>query len=341
MFETSFVQSQIQTYLFVWLATLWLLWLPGLLFSHLIGLRAGDILVRVAMQIGLGMAFWPLLLLWTSTFGWRWSATGARTAVFLLGFGGLAILIRKVYDVWKGNHLRLPRSTRWRSTRWLSLFGLIAIATIVTRLLHIRNLILPAWVDSVYHTMIVRVISAHGALPETYAPFLPSGRFFHHWGYHALVSWLAWFLGWTEPLQIPQLILHFGQVLNALTVLMLYAAGRVLFNSRRVGLLAAMLAGLISWFPAYFVTWGHYSQLAGLLILPIFRNRALAACIKSPSLGHWLMAVVLGAGLLATHVRVTFFALTLIAVLGAIICNLSRLAHRMALGLGWSSRAAD
>jgi hypothetical protein len=40
----------------------------------------------------------------------------------------------------------------------------------------------------------------------------------------------------------PALLLHFGQALNALTLLMVYAAGRVLLRSREGGLFAAVLA---------------------------------------------------------------------------------------------------
>ncbi|MEM7343919.1 MAG: hypothetical protein AAF485_06720 [Chloroflexota bacterium] len=263
-----------------------------------------------ALQVGLGLVFWPLLFLWTTTLGLRWSPVMAQVTVISIGGAGLAVLTRNIYRYWMSNQYRLPSP----SIETL-LFGLIAGLTVTTRLLHIRNLVLPAWVDSVYHTMIIRVLLNQGSLPETYAPFLPAGRFFHHWGYHSLVAWLVWFLGWLEPLDITHIILHFGQLLNALTMLMIYAAGRVLFNSRWAGLLSAMLATLTSWFPAYYVNWGHYSSLTGLLVLPVL-GIAFWQLHQHPSRGRWIVAVLLSAGLLTIHVRITVLALTFLAVLG-------------------------
>lgn len=314
MYDTALFQSQLHTTILIWLAAGWLLWLPGTLLASLFGLRRSpDVLVYVALQLGLGIVFWPLLFLWTSTLGFRWSPAVAQIVVFVVGLGGIFVLARPGYNLLAAGRQRFPRFNLW-----LLLFGLIATLTVVTRLLHIRNLVLPAWVDSVYHTMIVRVLLAQGALPDTYAPFIPHGHFFHHWGYHSLAAWLAWFLGLTDPLDTARLILQFGQVLNTLSVVMFYAAGRTLFNSRRAGLLAAMIGTLISWLPAYYVTWGHYSKLTGLLVLPVFCI-ALWQLHKRPSIGIWLAAVMLGAGLLTIHVRVVVLALTLITVLGFVL----------------------
>lgn len=295
----------------VWLAAVWLLWLPGVLITGLLRLpRPSDKLLHLALQIGLGLAFWPLLFLWTSVLGWSWSAPAARSVVVGIGIGGLFLLVKDIWDWWASR-----RSGWYRAMGWFALFGLIALLTISTRLQHIRNLVLPPWVDSVHHTMIVRLLLEHGTLPETYAPFIPHSRFIYHWGYHAIVTWLAWFLDIAEPLAVARLILHFGQALNALIILAVYAAGRVLFDSRWAGLLAAALTGLISWYPAYYLTWGRYTHLTGLLVLPVFVI-SLWQLRQQPKFNHWLLNVILGAGLLLIHIRVAFFAVTLLIVLG-------------------------
>ncbi len=290
----------------VWPGAIWLLWWPGIVLTHLLRLpRSRDILVQFALQIGLGLAFWPILFLWTSTLGWQLSAKTAQTGLLLFSLVGLLLLTRSCLKRWRAglSYLR-------RSAGWLALFGIIAALTILTRLLHIRHVVLPVWVDSVTHTMIVRVLLLHGALPETFAPFLPTIPFTYHWGYHATTMWLAWFLGQTEPVATARLVLQFGQVLNALTVPILYAAGRTLFNSRRTGLLVAGLAALVSWMPAYYVSLGRYTQLTGLLILPIF-GLSLWRLHTRPTWGGWLALILLGAGLLLTHARVAVYALTL------------------------------
>lgn len=129
------------------------------------------------------------------------------------------------------------------------------------------------------------------------------------------MAWMAWLLGQTDPLELVSLILYAGQALNVLVVLMTYAAGRVLFDNDWAGLWAAGLAGLISWFPVYYVSWGRYTHLTGVLVLPMLVV-ALWQLQQQPSLKRCLLAAMLGSGLCLIHIRITFFAVTLVAVLG-------------------------
>ncbi len=292
------------------LSSVSLFWLTGRLCVRVLNLRLShDILTRVAIEIGLGLAFWPLLLLFTDLFGLRWSPAVGRFSALLVCVASFVDFVWVPGTTWQRRQRRLRKEFKW-----LSVFGIIFILTFVTRCLHIRDLALPPWIDSVHHTMVVRLLVERGALPETYAPFIVGGRFFYHWGYHALVAWLAWFLDRTEAFAIAQLVLHFGQVLNTLAVLMLYAAGRVLFDSRRAGLLAALITGLVSWFPAYYVTWGRYTQLAGLLVLIPFL--IMLWDIRSrPTYARMGGAALLGAGLFLIHIRVFIFAGTFISAL--------------------------
>jgi len=308
----------------IWFGGIALLWFPGLLLHRLLRLPPHpDWLVRVAQQFGLGLAFWPLLLLWTSQFGWRWSPLAGQ--VFA---GGLALLgvVCLLYapGQWK---------RRWAQARrqafWLGLFACIAALTVATRLLHIRDLALPPWVDAVHHVAIVRLLAAQGSLPTSFAPFIPDGVFNYHWGFHALAVWLAWLLGISDAFALADLVLQLGQLLNALTVLMLYAAGRVLFASRRAGLLTAVLVGLVSWFPAYYLSWGRYTHLAGVLLLvPSLLMLWQMRVSRRP--GVWLAGALLLAGLGLTHVRVAFLAALLIGLLALFLLAQGR--WRVVLG---------
>lgn len=297
-----------------WLGSVLLLWLTGRLIARILCLRRlHDLLTQVAIEMGFGLSFWPILLLATDTFGLRWQPMWARFCVLLIGTAGLLDLIWVPRRVWQ-QRVQFLR----KRAPWLGIFGLIFALTLSTRWWHIRNLVLPPWIDSVHHTMVAQLLAEQGTLPETYAPFIPGGRFFYHWGYHALVVWLAWFLDQTRPLELAQLVLHFGQVLNTFSALMLYAAGRVLFNSRRAGLFAALITGLISWFPAYYVTWGRYTQLAGLLVLIPFLI-ILWEIRRRLSYNTMVAAALLGAGMFLIHIRVFIFALTFIAALTVFI----------------------
>lgn len=293
----------------IWFGGIALFWFPGILLQRVLRLPAyPDWLVRAAQQIGLGLAFWPLLLLWTSQFGWRWSppfAQGFAGALVVAGIGALLYPPGRWARRWEQGR---------RQAFWLALFACIAALTVATRLLHIQELALPAWVDSVHHVAIVRLLLAQGSLPSSFAPFIPDSIFNYHWGFHALAAWLAWLLGINDAFDLADLVLHLGQLLNALTVLMFYAAGRVLFASRRAGLLTAVIVGLVSWFPAYYLSWGRYTHLAGLLLMVPALLLLWRLRVRWHS-GLFLAALLLLAGLGLTHVRVAFLTALLIGLL--------------------------
>lgn len=293
----------------IWFGGLALLWFPGVLLSRVLRLPPHpDWLVRAAQQMGLGLAFWPLLFLWTSQLGWRWSSTFAQPFAGALVLSGMGALLYAPGQ-WR---------RRWaqgkRQALWLALFACVAGLTVATRLLQAGELALPAWVDSVHHLAIVRLFLAQGSLPTSFAPFVPDGIFNYHWGFHALAVWLAWLLGVNDSFALADLLLQLGQLLNALTVLMFYAAGRVLFASRRAGLLAAVIVGLVSWFPAYYLSWGRYTHLVGVLLLVPALLLLWQLRVRWHS-GLFLAALLLLAGLGLTHVRVAFLAGLLLGLL--------------------------
>ncbi|HUJ12434.1 MAG TPA: hypothetical protein VL284_01480 [Thermoanaerobaculia bacterium] len=271
----------------VWIAGAMLLWVPGAALARFFH-REPDAFVQLAMELAIGIAFWPLLFLWT--FGW--TTLGVRIVFALL-------VIAAIH--------RLPKTSPRFALTFLGLFA----AVIVSRALQARGLVFPAWVDSVHHAMVVRLLLANGRVPATLDPFIPRAPFFYHWGYHALVAFVSWLTGLTDPSQLPRVMIAFGQLLNALTFVMTYAAGRVLFRSRNAGLAAATIATLVSVMPAFYVSWGRYTQLTGLLLLPplliaIWRARDVA------------LIALLAAGLFLVHVRVAIFAAILALIIFAV-----------------------
>ena len=293
-----------------WCAALALFWLPGALLDRCLHLRRHpDWLVGLATQIGMGMAAWPLLLLWTSLIGWRWTPATAQGFALLVCLLGAATLLHIPRPRWQRRLISLRHQGLT-----LTFFACLFAITAVTRILQIRDLALPVWVDSVHHTMIVRLLVENGQIPGTFDPFIPTAAFNYHWGYHALVTWIAWLLRIEDPFGIADLILHTGQFLNALSVLMFYAAGRILFASRRAGLMTAALVGIVAWFPAYFVSWGRYTHLTGVLILPIVLICLWRLRLR-PSWGNTIAAVLTLAGLALIHVRIAYFGASFMAVL--------------------------
>ncbi len=64
-------------------------------------------------------------------------------------------------------------------------------------------------------------------------------------------------------------MLLLGQVFNALSVLAVYLLATSLTKDRLAGLFAALVTGFLSSMPAYYASWGRYTQLVGLLVLPV------------------------------------------------------------------------
>ncbi len=141
---------------------------------------------------------------------------------------------------------------------------LIFLFSLVVRLLMVRDLAAPPWVDLVHHGVITRLILEQGAFPASYSPYLEIDSARYHAGYHSLMAVFTWLSG--MDLQAGMLL--FGQVLNALMILPVYLLTVQLSGERYAGLFAAIIAGLFTPMPAYYTSWGRYTQLTGLLILP-------------------------------------------------------------------------
>ncbi len=142
----------------------------------------------------------------------------------------------------------------------------------------------------------------------------------YHTGFHSLLATFSWLSG----LQLDQSLLIFGQFLNALAVLAVYLLTTTFTQKPTAGVFAALVAGLMTPMPAYYTSWGRYTQLAGLLILPAAFLFLKLLLDKSPSIRLFrgaekenifliCLAGVSLAGLLLVHYRVLAFLGALIA----------------------------
>ncbi len=281
--------------------------LPGYLLHSLLSSEPeSDPLEHLALVVGLSLALAPLALLVLSVLGVVLNATRVLIAVAALGVAAL----------WR------LASTDFRDLkRWLhspnrpavSAFLFIFVVSLLVRLLQIRNLVVPAWVDSVHHTLITQLIVSQGGAPQSYEPLLPIGEFVYHFGFHSLIAAFHWLTG----LEITRAMLVVGQVLNALMVLSAYLLVKRLTRRRLAGLFGALIVGVISTMPAYYVSWGRYTQLAGLALLPAAIALTMRALGQSDSnlqsgvlwsrAANLLLAAISVAGLALTHYRVLIF----------------------------------
>ena len=192
------------------------------------------------------------------------------------------------------------------------LFALLGLAVALAwRFWQARDLVLPNWVDSQHHVLIVRKMIEFGGLPSTLEPYLP-GPFYYHFGFHA-VGALFSVLSGLDPATS---VLMLGQGISACIGLAVYALAKQLSKDWRIGLLAAVFVTFATKMPGYYLTWGRYTLLIGVMILPVAMAEAIRAWDNHD---HWWQLAglsLLTAGTLLSHYFTAFLFVLFLALLG-------------------------
>jgi hypothetical protein len=249
--------------------------------------------------VALSLAIWPLLWLWFNLLGGRWHG-GLLWLLFIAG--GLVLLWRLDWSGWRG-------AAQDRRVHLALL--LLLLVSVAVRLLAVRDLAFPPWVDSGRHGLITAVMVDNGRLLTDYEPYLPVDRSPYHFGFHTVATSLVLMTG----AEIPRLLLLLGQLLNGLLPLILYTAAWWLTRRPWVGLVAAFLVALPFFFPAYYATWGRMTQLAGMMVMPLLLVWSWLAARP----GRWRvlgpLVAILAAGLFLIHFRVFLLYLPFLGLL--------------------------
>lgn len=268
-----------------WFAALVCALAPGYLLERWLDLDLAP-LVRPSLWIGLSLAVWPLGYLWLTTLGLALN----MGMITFIAFGLLAGV------GWRFWH---ETAQSWALPAPLPILGLALLIiglTISTRIEHISNLAFPPWVDSLHHATIMRVIAESGQVPYSLRPYMPVDNFGYHWGFHATAATIYNLSG----MSIPQFMLWYGQFLGVLVVISVGSATIGLTKSPIAGLAAATMTGFISIMPAYYLSWGRYTLLSGLAMVPVVLLLAWAALDRPDRKGLILLTLAVG-GLLPTH----------------------------------------
>lgn len=299
------------------------------------GVRRLSIAESAAWCLGASSPIWALVFLWSRLAGVTW---GRGLCILALGSGSLFLAW-----CWNRNR-RQPDPTRGRSLPRQRRLGsvtalFIVLAALTLRLRDARGLAAAPWVDGYHHTVITQLFLEQGGLPRDYRPYVAADRFDYHFGFHALCAAISW----TSGLEPRRVVLWTGQLLAALAPLSVLLLARLLGLGAGAGLLAAALPAAWLWFPAYYLSWGRYTQLTGLLVLPAalwslslaLRAAGRRAGGRRPALARMGTAALLAAGLLLTHYRVTLlYALAAPLLIHPLLWRGigKRLAHLAAVG---------
>ncbi len=267
--------------------------LPGLAWWTWLGKREQDPLVSLAHIIGVSVSI--ILLIAEFVFIIGGSFSGLGIAILFLIIMGLALWGFLRRDVRFGRKYRLQL-----------LIGMVFLGLAVTwRLYQARELLLPNWVDSQHHYLIIRAILEKGGLPGDLSPYLPVPLYYHY-GFHALTALFTALSG----LEIGAAMLLLGQVLNAVIGLSVYALGKSLWKDWRPAIAAALLVSFATRMPAYYLSWGRYTLTTGLVLLPLAIGAALGLPEKTQKRNSIMALALLTAGVLLSH----YFAGLLLAL---------------------------
>jgi hypothetical protein len=299
-----------------------LLWLPGWLLLDFSGFRRHfDFGERTALALGTSLALIPVLMLWTSIFHIKWSRIGV---LFVTGLLVAIFIVRQGYHIF--SHRKTQLNTRAEVAHlprtWLRgfldsfsansfLMIIIFLAALIVRLVMARDLATPAWVDSIHHALITRLILDSGAFPTTYQPYINIPATAYHPGFHSLAATFIWLTN----LDLSQALLVLGQVLNALSLFPVYLLTKSLTRSSTAGVFAALITAFFTPMPAYYTSWSRYTELTGLLILPVvlaWINLWLGNLSNRRVILIIILGAVSAAGLFMVHYRVVAFMLFLV-----------------------------
>ncbi len=315
---------------FLWPFALALALIPGLAVARRIDPDEADL----AAWLGSGLG-WSVLL---APLAWA-VATPLRLGLLVgptvLAVGGVALLAPWFERVCVGSSRGLARvrdASRGAKASGARLTGPALVALAATagglgvRLVTSRDLVLPMWVDSVQHSYIVQLLLDERAVPATYGALVPLQVFDYHFGFHGLAAAAAG-LAAASPARA---VLATGQILNGLVGLAVYRFARDVTGSPRAAAVGALLVSLVTTEPTYFVTWGRYPELAGLVALPVAFAALRRVGGPKPRPADVLVAVAASIGMALVHPRVAVFLGCL--VLTALLVEARRLAWPRAVG---------
>jgi hypothetical protein len=267
--------------------------IPGFAWWAWFGDREQDPMVSLAQIIGVSFSLIILL----------------AEAVFFLGgqFSPLGIIIIELTLAALAAFGLIRNKPLFSKANWQELgIGLLLLAVVIAwRLFQARDLLLPSWVDSQHHYLIIRTIVESRSLPGTLEPYL-SMPFYYHYGFHALTALFTSI----SRLEIGQAMLIFGQVLNGLISLSIYALGKTLWKDWRPALGAALLVSFVTRMPAYYLSWGRYTLITGLILMPLAMTAALRLMAGYKRKQNSIILALLTAGVLLSH----YFAAVLLAL---------------------------
>lgn len=266
-----------------------ILLLPGAGLLIWLARRPMDMLEWLGEAVGLSLSINALV-------GLAGFLTGVRFTANII-FGLLGISLLSLTAGWL-KHFPPAGERGQKKLNWpMALAGFAGLtALLYWRWFQARELYLPAWVDSLHHTLIVQKILEAGGVPSSLTPQV-NAPLAYHYGFHLSTALFVWLSGWDAPTAV----LVFGQALNGLIALSVYRLAKGWWGDWKRAALAALLVAFAFQMPAYYVTWGRYTLSAGLVLLPLAMLAVDRAARPQAHFSERVQALLLTAGVALTH----------------------------------------
>ncbi|MFM2309983.1 MAG: hypothetical protein RLY87_2105 [Chloroflexota bacterium] len=182
------------------------------------------------------------------------------------------------------------------------------LALFASRITQIDGLVLPPWVDAVHHALLVRVAVESGHAPWSLEPYLPVTALTYHSGFHSVMAVLMQ-LSAIPMRDVAEYLRISGQIWGVCAVLTLVAIVWQWWRSWPVCYGVLVVVGIVSIMPAYYLSWGRYTLLAGMTVLPAALWTLRAMWYPTALRPHWIWVTTVLVLLAVTHMVVFVIAL--------------------------------
>lgn len=248
-----------------------------------------DISLQIVLYNSIGLAIPILILYILALFNFHVSSRMISRTFFLIV---VVFLIAYSTMFLKSSHKKkisigISKATLHRDD---ILVFLLFVFAVIIRLLQIKDLQVPNWIDGLVHSNILDKIHYRGIIPV---------KQIYHIGFHLDAFFLQSILKFSSQ----ETILIFGQWLSISCGMSFYYLIRQLIKDRFIAILSLGFYWFLVPFPSYLVSWGRYPYLLGLTLLPI----ALVTSInwlRSATLARFFIAMLFSVSLFIAHYSV-------------------------------------
>lgn len=320
-----------------WLLIPLLYTLPGLALLRILqprGLQLGSVATLCLGLVG-SIALTPLLLLLSRSIGLHWNSltvTGYLMLSLLLLLWPTGRAARS-WPAWRERATALRRQLWMVEDRTVAVaLALITVVALMVRLYAIRDLVTGQLGDAYHHTLIAQLLVDNGGLFNSWQPYAPLNSFTYHFGFHAQVAMVHWL----TAIPVIESVLITGQILNTAAIPLAFLLVVALRGSPWAGVWAALMVAFVSALPAFYVSWGRYTQLTGQLVLV----GVVAAWINLAEEPNWragLLAAIMTAAMVLTHYLVTISAALFVCSYLVAQLLAERVPGRALQRMGWAA----